>query len=252
MMLDIPSGKRGDTTNVEKLLISSAPSFAETKRRIMEMFPNSGLFELYGSTESGWVTMLHPHEQFDHLGTVGREVVGSAPIRLLDDNGQDVPDGEAGELFSCNPYQFDGYWNLPEETAKAMRGPYLSVGDVAMRDEQGFIRLLDRKKNMIISGGENVYPSEVEQALIKHPDVRDVAVFGIEDPKWGERVVAAVVLDNGATHTAETLIDWSRGHLAGFKRPREIIFLAPDQMPRNATGKILHRTLREIFNKGRS
>ncbi len=252
MMLDIPPGKRGDTTNVEKLLISSAPSFAETKRRIMEMFPNSGLFELYGSTESGWVTMLHPHEQFDHLGTVGREVVGSAPIRLLDDNGQDVPDGEAGELFSCNPYQFDGYWKLPEKTAEAMRGPYLSVGDVAMRDEQGFIRLLDRKKNMIISGGENVYPSEVEQALIKHPDVRDVAVFGIEDPKWGERVVAAVVLDNGVTHTAETLIEWSRGHLAGFKRPREIIFLAPDQMPRNATGKILHRSLREIFNQGRS
>lgn len=248
MMLEVDVARRGNVASVEKLLVSSATAFTDTKRAIIEMFPNSGLYELYGSTEQGWATMLHPHEQFDHLGTVGREVVGSAPIRLLDEDGNEVPDGEPGELFSCSPYQFDGYWNLTEKTAEAMRGPYLSVGDVALRDEEGFIRLLDRKKNLIISGGENVYPSEVEQALIAHDQVRDVAVIGIPDPKWSERVTAAVVLVPGATLSADALIDWTRSRLAGFKRPREIVFLKPDEMPRNATGKILHRRLREMLD----
>ncbi len=250
MMMDVPAARRGDTASVEKLLVSSATAFAETKRQIMEMFPNSGLYEIYGSTEAGFVTILHPDEQFDHLGTVGREVVGSAPIRLLDDDGGEVPDGAPGELFSHSPYQFDGYWNLPEATAEALRGGYLSVGDVASRDGDGFIRLIDRKKNLIISGGENIYPSEVEQALIRHPDVRDVAVIGVADRKWSERVVAVVVPREGASPDGEALISWSRDHLAGFKRPREIAFLTADEMPRNATGKILHHKLRERFGRG--
>lgn len=249
MMLDVPAAARGAAGfgRVEKLMVSSAPARVETKRAVMEMFPNSGLFELYGSTEAGWVTMLHPDEQFDHLGTVGREVVGSAPIRLLDDDGNEVPDGQPGELFSCGPYAFDGYWNLPEKTAEAFRGSYLSVGDVALRDADGFIRLIDRKKNMIITGGENVYPTEVEAALGAHPDVRDVAVVGRPDPKWGERVEAAVVLRDGAVARAEDLIDWCRPRLAGYKRPRAILFLKHEEMPRNTTGKILHRVLRDML-----
>ena len=249
MMLDVPPSERGraDFGRVEKLMVSSAPARVETKRAIMEMFPNSGLFELYGSTEAGWVTMLHPDEQFDHLGTVGREVVGSAPIRLLDDDGNEVPDGTPGELFSCGPYAFEGYWNLPAKTAEAFRGPYLSVGDMALRDEKGFIRLIDRKKNMIISGGENIYPTEVEAVLGQHPDVKDVAVVGCPDDTWGERVEAAVVRRDGSDLTAEALIAWSKDRLAGFKRPRRVVFLAPDEMPRTATGKILHRVLREML-----
>ncbi len=249
MMLDVPESERGDADfeRVKKLMISSAPAHADLKRRVMEMFPNSGLFELYGSTEAGWVTMLHPDEQFDHLGTVGREVVGSAPIRLLDDDGNEVPDGEPGELFSCGPYGFDGYWNLPEKTAEASRGNYLSVGDIALRDQDGFIRLIDRKKNLIITGGENVYPSEVEAMLTAHPDVKDVAVIGTPDPKWGERVEAAVVLRDGAAIAEADLIAWSKNRLAGFKRPRRITFLKSEKMPRNATGKILHRVLRDML-----
>lgn len=249
MMLEVPEQERGAAgfAQVKKLMVSSAPARAETKRAVMEMFPNSGLFELYGSTEAGWVTMLHPDEQFDHLGTVGREVVGSGPIRLLDDNGNEVPDGQPGELYSCGPYAFDGYWNLPEKTAEAFRGDYLSVGDMALRDPDGFIRLIDRKKNMIISGGENVYPSEVEAALASHPDVRDVAVVGCPDAKWGERVEAAVVLRDGAATTAEDLITWSRKSLAGYKRPRAVAFLDAGEMPRNATGKILHRVLKDML-----
>jgi len=174
MMLDVPENARGEAgfERVEKLMVSSAPAHVDLKRQVMKMFPNSGLFELYGSTEAGWVTMLHPDEQFDHLGTVGREVVGSAPIRLLDDDGKEVQDGEPGELFSHGPYAFDGYWNLPDKTAEAFRDGFLSVGDIALRDEDGFIRLIDRKKNLIITGGENVYPSEVEAVLAAHATLR--------------------------------------------------------------------------------
>ncbi|MGH1417953.1 MAG: class I adenylate-forming enzyme family protein [Hyphomicrobiaceae bacterium] len=246
MMLDARR-TAGDFGQVRKLMISSAPARVETKQNIMEMFPNSGLFELYGSTEAGWVTMLHPDEQFDRLGTVGREVVGSLPIRFLDDDGNDVADGEPGELYSCAPYAFDGYWNLPEKTKEAFRGNYLTVGDVALRDENGFIHLIDRKKNMIISGGENIYPTEVEAVVARHPGVQDCAVVGMPDDRWGERVTAAVVLRSGVDLSGQDVMDWCRGRIAGFKRPREITFLAPGEIPRTATGKIQHGALRDLL-----
>ena len=124
MMLGLPSAvrERYNLDRVTKLMISSAPARPETKRAVMEMFRSSGLFELYGATEIGWVTMLHPAEQFTKLGSVGRECVGSAPIRLLDGEGREMPDGEPGERYSCTPYTFDGYWRLPEKTAEAFRG----------------------------------------------------------------------------------------------------------------------------------
>ncbi len=253
LMLDVPAAERGkgDFGRVEKLMVSSAPATVETKQAIMQMFPNSGLFELYGSTEAGWVTFLHPDEQLNHLGTVGREVVGSAPIKFLDDDGNEVPDGEPGELFSCAPYCFDGYWNLPEATAEAFRGNYLSVGDIALRDEEGYVRLIDRKKNIIISGGENIYPSEVEAALASHPAVQDAAVVGVPDKKWGEQVTAAVVCRPGQSLSETDLVEWSRQRLAGYKRPRSVVFLNYEDMPRNATGKILHRELRAIVSERR-
>lgn len=230
---------------VTRLMISSAPARPDTKAAIMEMFRNSGLFELYGSTEAGWVTMLHPSEQFTKLGSVGRECVGSAPIRILDEEGREVPDGDVGELYSCNPYTFDGYWKLPEKTAEAFRGPYCSVGDMARRDEDGYIWLVDRKKNMIISGGENVYPSEVEVAVGTHPAVKDVAVIGVPDEKWGERVHAVVILHDGAHATEAEIMAHTRSALAGHKRPRSVSFIHEAEMPRTATGKILHRILRQ-------
>lgn len=247
MMLDVPAAERGKANfdRVEKLMISSAPARADTKRAVMEMFRNTGLFELYGSTEGGWVTMLHPDEQFDKLGTVGRETIGSAPIKFFDDEGNEVPDGQPGELYSCNPYTFTGYWNNPDKTAEAFRGQYMSVGDIAYRDEDGFIRLIDRKNNVIITGGENVYPSEVEAVIGSHPAVADVACIGLADDKWGERVTAAVVRRDGQSLDEAALTEWCRDKLAGYKRPRSIIFITPEQMPRNATGKILHRLLRE-------
>ena len=249
MMLGLPPKVREDNnlSRVRKLMISSAPARQDTKRGVMEMFPNSGLFELYGATEVGWATMLHPHEQFTKLGSVGRECVGSAPIKLLDDQGNEVPDGEAGELFCSNPYLFDGYWKLPQKTAEAFRGDYCSVGDMARRDADGFILLVDRKSNMIISGGENIYPSEVEAVVGAHPCVKDVAVIGLPDEKWGESVHAAVVLHDGVDLTDGDLQAWAKDRMAGFKRPRSYKFLRDDEMPRNATGKVLHRELKAKF-----
>jgi fatty-acyl-CoA synthase len=249
MMLGLPEAVRGKYKfdAVTKLMISSAPARPETKREVLEMFPNSGLFELYGATETGWVTMLHPHEQFTKLGSVGRECVGAAPIKLLDEAGNEVPDGESGELFSCNAHTFDGYWRLPEKTKEAFRGDYCTVGDMARRDSEGYIHLSDRKSNMIISGGENIYPSEVEALVGAHPLVKDVAVIGLPDEKWGERVHAVIVLHEGASLTERDLTDWSKDRLAGYKRPRSYAFIAESEMPRNATGKVLHRELKKKF-----
>ena len=249
MMLALPAGIKAkyNVGSVRKLMISSAPARQDTKRAIMDMFPNSGLYELYGSTEAGWVTMLHPHEQFEKLGSVGRECTGSAPIKIMDEEGREVPDGEPGELYSSNPYTFDGYWKLPEKTKDAFRDGYCTAGDMARRDADGYIQLVDRKSNMIISGGENVYPSEIEAVIGAHPFVKDVAVIGLPDAKWGECVHAVVVTHDGASLSDADLAGWVKEKLAGYKRPRSFTFIADAEMPRNATGKILHRQLKARY-----
>ena len=246
MMLALPAAVRGahDVDRVSRLTISSAPARRDTKLAIMELFRNSGLYELYGSTEAGWVTILHPDEQLTKLGSVGREVVGSGPVRLLGPDGSEVADGEPGELFSRSPWAFDGYWHLPDKTAEAFRGEYCTVGDMARRDAEGYIHLVDRKSNMIISGGENIYPSEVETALGAHPKVKDVAIVGAPDEKWGERVHAFVILHDNVAASADELADWCRDRIAPYKRPRTVSFISEAEMPRTATGKILHRVLR--------
>ena len=235
------------TGSVARLLISSAPANESLKRDIQKLFPNGQLYELYGSTEAGWVTILRPEEQLTKLGSVGREWAGSGPIRILDENRNEVPDGEVGELYSCTSYAFEGYWNAPDKTAQAYAGAWCSVGDMARRDAQGYIWLMDRKSNMIISGGENIYPSEVEAVLAAHPAVQEVAVIGVPDEKWGETVQAVVVLKAHADCHADELKQWCKQQLAGYKQPRIISFIDSAQMPRTATGKIVHRRLREQF-----
>jgi len=249
MMLGLPPHVRDryDVSAVTKLMVSSAPARRDTKSAIMAFFRNSGLYELYGSTEAGWVTMLKPEEQLSKLGSVGRECIGSRPVRLLGPDGEEVPDGEAGELYSCNPYTFDGYWNLPQKTREAFCDGYCTVGDIARRDEEGYIYLVDRKSNMIISGGENVYPSEVEAMLGGHPAVKDVAVIGVPDTKWGERVHAVIVAHDGAATKEHEILEWCRNRIAGYKRPRSVSFVSETEMPRTATGKILHRELRKWY-----
>ena len=247
MMLALPDAvkTRHDVSRVDKLMISSAPARRETKLAIMDFFRNGRLHELYGSTEAGWVTLLRPEEQLDRLGSVGREWAGSGPIKLLDPQGKEVADGDVGELFSRTPYAFDGYWKNAEKTVEAMRDGWCSVGDMARRDADGYIHLVDRKSNMIISGGENIYPSEVEGVLGAHPKVKDVAVIGVAHDKWGEAVHAAIVLHEHAQASEAEILEWCRGRIAGYKRPQTVQFLSEAQMPRTATGKILHRVLRE-------
>lgn len=252
MMLGLPDARkaRHSVDSVRKLLVSSAPARRDTKLAIMEQFKNSQLLELYGSTEQGWATLLRPSEQLSKLGSVGRELTGSGRIKLLGEDGREVPEGEVGELYSRTPWCYQGYWNLPEKTAEAFRGPYLSVGDMARRDADGFYTLVDRKNNMIISGGENVYPSDVENLLGGHPKVRDVAVIGRPDPKWGEAVHAVIVLQEGEIATEGEMIEWCGSRLAGYKRPKSFSFIADADMPRTATGKVLHRVLKNRFQQG--
>jgi fatty-acyl-CoA synthase len=247
MMLGLPAATKAkyDVSRGKKLMISSAPARRETQLGILDHFSNGRLCELYGSTEAGWVTLLRPQEQLDKLGSVGREWAGSCPIRLLDADGHEVPDGEVGELHSRTPYVFDGYWKNPEKTAECFRGGWCSVGDMARRDADGYIHLVDRKSNMIISGGENIYPSEVESVLGAHPLVKDVAVIGLPHDKWGEAVHAVVVLHAGAEAAEAELLDWCRRRIAGYKRPQTLRVVGDAEMPRTATGKILHRLLRD-------
>jgi fatty-acyl-CoA synthase len=253
MLLELPAATKAryELGRVGKLLISSAPARRETKLGVMALFPNGRLFELYGSTEAGWVTVLRPDEQLHRLGSVGREWAGSGAIRLLDAEGREVPDGEVGELFSRTPWVFDGYWRNPEKTAEAFRDGACSVGDLARRDEHGFIHLVDRKSHMIISGGENIYPSEVEAVLATHPGVADVAVVGLPDAKWGETVCAVVVPRGQPAPALQPELEaLCRERLAGFKRPRGWRFVPPEALPRTATGKVQHRLLRTRLLEG--
>ena len=251
MVLGLPAAAKAkyNVDKIDKFLISSAPARRDTKLAIMEHFRNSKLFEGYGSTEAGWVTMLPPEEQLHKLSSIGREIAGTGPIKLLDADGNEVPGGEVGELYFRTPYVFQGYWNMPEKTAAAFREEYCSVGDMARRDEDGYYFLVDRKSNMIISGGENVYPSEVESMLGGFPKLREVAVIGVPHDKWGEAVHAVIVLRDGENASESEVLDWCRDKIAGYKRPRSVSFVKEEEIPRTATGKIQHRLLRQRYAK---
>jgi fatty-acyl-CoA synthase len=184
----------------------------------------------------------------DHLvsksGSIGQPLQ-HLQWRLVDDNDRTVPVGQVGELIVRGPNVFTGYWGKPAETAEALRGGWFHTGDLGRADADGYVTLVDRKKDMIITGGENVYPVEVEQALFGHPAVDDVAVIGVPDEKWGETVVAVVVRSSGGDLTGESLIAWVRDRLAHFKCPQRVEFVA--ELPRNATGKLLKRELRTTY-----
>jgi acyl-CoA synthetase (AMP-forming)/AMP-acid ligase II len=254
MILSLPEEvKKGyDVSSIRQLLISSAPARKDLKLAIMDYFQNAELWEAYGTTEGGLVTLLRPEYKFEKLGSIGTEIFGTDRIRILDEEGNEVPDGEVGELFYRTPMLFKEYLKEPEKTQEAFRGGWSSAGDMVKRDEDGFYTLVDRKANMIITGGENVYPSEVESAVGAHEAIRDIAVIGVPDDKWGESVKAVVVLNDGfepSEKLAKEIMEWSRGKVAGFKRPKSIDFVADEEMPRTPTGKILHRLLREKYGK---
>jgi acyl-CoA synthetase (AMP-forming)/AMP-acid ligase II len=236
-----------DVSSMRSILCSSAPVWKRTKLEIMDFFDDVDLFEAYGSTEAGLVTLLRPEDQLDKLGSIGKECVGTDVIKLLDDEGNEVPTGEVGELYSRGPMMFDEYYENPEKTRSSFIGEYFSAGDMARRDKDGYYTLVDRKDNMIITGGEHVYPSEVEAFIGEHDAVRAVAIIGEPHVKWGEAVTAVVVLKNGRECTEEEVIEFCRGRMAAFKKPKRVRIISEEEMPRTPTGKILHRILRERF-----
>lgn len=240
--------KQFDLSSVRKLLCSSAPARVRIKEGILQCFPNVELFEAYGSTEAGLVTLLKPEDQLRKPSSIGRECLGTDVIKLLDDNGNEVPVGEVGELYSRGPMMFDKYYKLPGKTKSSFRDEFFSAGDMAKKDEESYYYLVDRKDNMIITGGEHVYPSEVEAVISQHPKVFDVAIIGVPDHVWGEAVKAVVILKEEET-TPQEIIEWCKGKIAGYKKPKSVDFISPEEMPRTTTGKILHRKLRERYQQ---
>ena len=242
--------RKRDLGSIRKLLCSSAPVRKNMKLAIMDFFPGVELYEAYGSTEGGIVTILKPDYQLSKLGSIGFESLGTDFVKILDVDGNEVDIGEVGELYSRGPMLFNEYYKLPEKTAASFKKGFFSAGDMARKDKDGFFEIVDRKDNMIITGGEHVYPSEVEEAVGNHECVFDCACIGVPDEKWGEKVVAVVCRKPGTKDEdvdEEMLKECCRDRLAGFKRPKEVIFIDPEEMPRTPTGKILHRKLKEKF-----
>ncbi|MGD1995223.1 MAG: AMP-binding protein [Anaerolineae bacterium] len=240
--------RKRDVGSVRKLLCSSAPARKDMKLAIMDFFPGVELYEAYGSTEAGIVTVLKPEDQMRKLGSIGFESLGTDFVKVLDEEGNEVGVGEVGELYSRGPMLFDEYYKLPEKTASSFRGEWFSAGDMARRDEDGFYEIVDRKDNLIITGGEHVYPSEVEKVIGSHPGVLEVAIVGLPHAKWGEAVTAVVVPEDPACPPGENEITaFCKGKVASYKVPKAVHFTSHEEMPRTGSGKVLHRALRERY-----
>jgi fatty-acyl-CoA synthase len=233
--------RRYDTSSMRWIMSGAAPLPTDLARRVEDSF-GPILYNFYGATESGLVTLALPGEHTARPGTIGR-AIGGNHVRLLDGEGRDVPVGQVGELYTRNSMMMDGYHGNEAATKAAMREGYVSVGDMASCDGDGYYYLADRKTDMVISGGVNIYPWEIEQRLHEHVAVLDAAVVGVPDAEWGESLAAFIVLQPGQQASAEELIDHVRTKLADYKRPRRVWFL--DALPRNPTGKILKRELKK-------
>jgi long-chain acyl-CoA synthetase len=233
---------RGRARALRAIMSNAAALPQAVKEKIVAYWGEGLLHETYGSTEAGIVTNLRPADQL-----VRRQSVGPAfaltHIRLLDDEGRDVARGEVGELHSRSPYLFNGYWNKPEETTACLRDGWVTAGDLARQDEDGYYYIVDRKKDMVVTGGFNVYPREIEEVLHAHPAVQEAAVIGRPDDYFGEALRAFVVFRSGVAASAGDLEAHCRAQLAGYKVPKE--FLPIDSLPRNSGGKVLKTALRQ-------
>jgi len=225
-----------------RAVISNAAALPQAmKERLVDYFGTGLLHETYGSTEAGIVTNLRPPDQLRKLQCVGQPFPCTL-VELRRPDGSVCDPDEVGELFSRSPYLFNGYWGRPAETAEALRDGWVTVGDLARRDSEGHIYIVDRLKDMVISGGVNIYPREVEEVIFRHPAVADVAVVGVPDERWGEALKAFIVVRSGATLGPEALLAFLEGQIARMKTPKHVEFL--DQIPRNAGGKVLKTVLR--------
>lgn len=227
---------------IKTIISNAAPLPQAMKQKIVPYFGEEVLFEIYSSTEAGLVCSLRPKDQLRKISCAGLPHAFTQ-VLILDEQGNECPPEQVGELFSWSPYLFNGYWKRPQESAEAFRQGWLSVGDLAKRDAEGYIYIVDRKKDMVISGGVNIYPREIEEVLLMHAAIADVAVVGLPDEKWGERLCVFAVLRANMSLTLEELIAYCTDKLAGYKIPRELRFT--DALPRNANGKVLKTELRK-------
>lgn len=245
-ILELPDDVRArhDLSSLRKVLHAAAPCPPEVKRRIMRVFPPNTVWEFYGATE-GPGTIISPEEWLQRPGSVGRAWPG-VTVSVLDDNGSEVPPGTIGTIYlSAAGGRKFSYHNDAEKTASAFRGDRFTVGDLGWLDADGYLFIADRRTDMVISGGVNVYPAEIEAALIAHPGVVDAAVFGIPDDRWGQALHAVVEARKDGAPTAEALQAWCREKLADYKCPRTVEFIAT--LPRDPNGKVLKRDLRAPF-----
>jgi acyl-CoA synthetase (AMP-forming)/AMP-acid ligase II len=247
-IIDLPDEvkQRYDVSSMRALIVAAAPFPGDLKRRAAEYFGDS-VWEFYGATETGIVTAIGPDDLLRKPESCGRPMPG-VEVALLDDEGNEVGVGCPGELWARSPGIFDEYLNKPDATSRNFRDGFFTVGDVAYRDDEGYIYICDRKIDMIISGGVNIYPAEIEAVLHTHPDVEDCAVIGIPDAEWGEQIKAVVKLRGGAAATGtgeQQLAQFLGERLADYKRPRSIDFV--DDFPRDAAGKLLKRLIRQPY-----
>jgi long-chain acyl-CoA synthetase len=218
----------------------------ELVHRVRKLLPNVKLLQCYGLSETGFLTGLEDRDHVEgKLLSCGRPCPG-IDLRIEDETGKEVEVGQHGELVARGANVMRGYWNDPQDTALAFRNGMFRTGDIGYQDSDGYFYILDRLKDMIVTGGENVYSGEVEAVIYKHPAVREVAVFGIPDPQWGELVTACVVLKPGMALSANDLTSHCRQFLANYKIPRRVEF-SDTELPKSGSGKILKRVLRERF-----
>lgn len=245
-LLNLPARERAhyDVSSLRVLVTGGAPLNPDLKREIISYFSNAGLFEFYAGTETGIVTILRPEDQLTRPESVGQAIFGTR-IRLLNDAGEEAPLGEVGELYMKGPITFECYYNDPQATQEACPGGWLTIGDLARRDEEAYYYIVDRKRDMIVSGGANIYPAEIEKVLCTHPRIREVAVIGVPDTRWGEAVKAVVVLKEGQEATAQELREYCRGRLASYKIPSSVDFMK--EVPHTPSGKVLKRELRQAY-----
>ncbi|MFN8023123.1 MAG: AMP-binding protein [Acidimicrobiales bacterium] len=240
-----------DVSSMKRMIANAAPWSFALKQMYLAYFPGDSLFEVYGSTELGVNCILRPEDQLRKPGSCGQPAP-MVEVKLFDDDGNEVtgvgPE-HTGELFVKSPSVFADYYKQHDKFLADSKHGYQTVGDIAYRDDEGYIYICDRKKDMIISGGMNIYPAEIEAALEHHADVLEVAVFGTPSEEWGESVHAVVVCREGASMTPEQVMSFAREHLASYKVPRSVTFM--DELPKTGSGKILKRELRAPFWAGR-
>ncbi len=253
-LLRQPEIDKYDTSSLRQIAYGTSPMPVELLREGIERFGNL-FYQSYGLTEStGPITALKPEEHIiqgpeklvRRLSSCGKEMM-NVKARVVDEKGSDVkPDGQMGEIVVRSDSVMKGYWNQPEATAETIVNGWLHTGDMAWVDEDGYIFITDRQKDMILSGGENIYPREVEEVIYRHPSVMEAAVIGYPDQAWGESVRAVIKLKEGSAATEEEIIELCRANLAGYKKPRSVLFVQ-EELPKNPTGKILRKALREKY-----